>query len=73
MCVRVRTLMPTYSGLVRKVSSCSAVRPPKHWMMWYSWSISDSPANNGSPVASSASMQPIAHTSTALPYDCARA
>lgn len=35
-------------------------------MIWYSWSISESPGNSGSPVSISANRQPTAHTSTAL-------
>ena len=42
------------------------VHIPKHFAIWYSWSISESPGNSGSPVSNSAVKQPTAHTSTAL-------
>lgn len=35
-------------------------------MIRYSWSISESPGNRGSPVNISANRHPTAHTSTAL-------
>ena len=39
---------------------------PKHFIIWYSWSISESPGNNGSPVNISIIRQPHAQTSTGL-------
>ena len=39
---------------------------PKHFIIWYSWSISESPGNNGSPVNISTIRQPHAQTSTGL-------
>lgn len=41
---------------------------PTTRMIWNSWSMSDSPGNNGSPVIISAYRQPTAQMSTSLPY-----
>ena len=42
---------------------------PKHLTMWNNWSMSDSPANSGSPVNISDARQPIAQISTGLKFD----
>lgn len=39
---------------------------PKHLVIRYNWSMSDSPGKSGSPVSISENKQPTAHTSTAL-------
>ena len=61
-------LIPLKSGFDLKTSSRLGGSWPKQRMMWKSWSMSDSPGKSGAPDAISGSMQPIAHTSTGLPY-----
>ena len=43
-----------------------SVSLPKHFTIWYNWSISESPGNRGSPVNISIIRQPQAQTSTGL-------
>jgi len=65
-----RTVTPTNNGLFRTSCSMRGVRVPNVAMILNNWSMSESPGNNGIPVFISASMQPTAHMSTGLPYDC---
>ena len=57
---------PRKRGFFMKMSLCLGVKFPKHLMMWYNWSMSESPGNKGSPVNISAIKQPIAQMSTGL-------
>ena len=67
-CTTSGILMPTNKGLDLKISRSLVGSWPKQRMMWKSWSMSLSPGKRGAPLAISGSMQPIAHTSTGLPY-----
>lgn len=61
-------LNPIKRGFLANCSCWKGVRAPSIFYISNSWSISDSPGNNGSPSVSSPIMQPIAQISTSLEY-----
>ena len=59
---------PLNMGFLLMICRCLLDKGPNNLVIWKSWSISDSPGNNGSPVNISAYKHPMAQISTSLQY-----
>lgn len=64
----VGRVIPVKNSFCWKIAMCLGKRSPSVLLIKYNWSTSDFPGHKASPRINSANTQPIAHTSTGVPY-----